>query len=66
MGEVHMNKGRVGEDRGSKEMDRCPFTAIDFGSSAFLHLISISLILFLCCPLYLLFVFSRCTLFEKL
>jgi hypothetical protein len=22
-----MNKGRVGEDRGSKEMDRCPLTA---------------------------------------
>jgi hypothetical protein len=21
-----MNKGRVGEDRGSKEMDRCPLT----------------------------------------
>jgi hypothetical protein len=26
MGEVHMDKGRVGEDRGSKEMDRCPLT----------------------------------------
>jgi hypothetical protein len=26
MGEVHMNKGRVGEDRGSKEKDRCPLT----------------------------------------
>jgi hypothetical protein len=26
MGEVHMNKGRVGEDRGSKEMDGCPLT----------------------------------------
>jgi hypothetical protein len=26
MGGVHMNKGRVGEDRGSKEMDGCPLT----------------------------------------
>jgi hypothetical protein len=26
MREVHMNKGRVGEDRGSKEMDGCPLT----------------------------------------
>jgi hypothetical protein len=26
MGEVHMNKGRVGEDRGSKEKDGCPLT----------------------------------------
>jgi hypothetical protein len=26
MGEVHMNKGRVGEDRGSEEMDGCPLT----------------------------------------
>jgi hypothetical protein len=25
-GGIHMNKGRVGEDRGSKEMDRCPLT----------------------------------------
>jgi hypothetical protein len=26
MGEVHMDKGRVGEDRGSKETDGCPLT----------------------------------------
>jgi hypothetical protein len=26
MGEAHMNKGRVGEDGGSKETDRCPLT----------------------------------------
>jgi hypothetical protein len=26
MREVHLNKGRVGEDRGSKEMDGCPLT----------------------------------------
>jgi hypothetical protein len=26
MRKVHMNKGRVGEDRGSKETDRCPLT----------------------------------------
>jgi hypothetical protein len=26
MGEVHMSKGRVGEDRGSKETDGCPLT----------------------------------------
>jgi hypothetical protein len=24
--EIHMNKGRVGEDRGSKETDGCPLT----------------------------------------
>jgi hypothetical protein len=23
---MHMNKGRVGEERGGKEMDRCPLT----------------------------------------
>jgi hypothetical protein len=23
-GEIHMNRGRVGEERGGKEMDRCP------------------------------------------
>jgi hypothetical protein len=28
MGGVHMNKGRVGEDRGSKEMDGCPLTEV--------------------------------------
>jgi hypothetical protein len=26
VGEVHMNKGRVGEERGGKETDRCPLT----------------------------------------
>jgi hypothetical protein len=26
MGNVHMNKGRAGEDRGSKETDGCPLT----------------------------------------
>jgi hypothetical protein len=26
MREIHMNKGRVGEDRGSKETDGCPLT----------------------------------------
>jgi hypothetical protein len=26
VGEIHMNKGRVGEERGGKEMDRYPFT----------------------------------------
>jgi hypothetical protein len=26
MGKVYMNKGRAGEDRGSKEMDGCPLT----------------------------------------
>jgi hypothetical protein len=26
VGEIHMNKGRVGEERGGKEMDRCPYT----------------------------------------
>jgi hypothetical protein len=24
--EIHMNKGRVGEERGGKKIDRCPFT----------------------------------------
>jgi hypothetical protein len=28
MREVHMNKGTVGEDRGSKEMDGCPLTVL--------------------------------------
>jgi hypothetical protein len=26
VGEIHMNKGRVGEKRGGKETDRCPLT----------------------------------------
>jgi hypothetical protein len=25
-GGIHMNQGRVGEDRGSEETDRCPLT----------------------------------------
>jgi hypothetical protein len=32
MGNIHMNKGRAGEDRGSKETDGCPLTP---SSSAF-------------------------------
>jgi hypothetical protein len=31
MGEIHINKGRVGEERGGKETDGCPLTD---GSSA--------------------------------
>jgi hypothetical protein len=27
VGEIHMNKGRVGEERGGKEMDGCPLTS---------------------------------------
>jgi hypothetical protein len=27
-GEIHMNKGRVGEERGGKEMDGCPLTSV--------------------------------------
>jgi hypothetical protein len=27
VGDIHMNRGRVGEDKGGKEMDRCPLTA---------------------------------------
>jgi hypothetical protein len=26
VGEIHMNRGRVGEERGGKEMDGCPLT----------------------------------------
>jgi hypothetical protein len=26
VGEIHINNGRVGEERGGKEMDRCPLT----------------------------------------
>jgi hypothetical protein len=26
VGKIHMNKGRVGEERGGKEIDRCPLT----------------------------------------
>jgi hypothetical protein len=25
-GRIHMNRGRVGEERGGKDMDRCPLT----------------------------------------
>jgi hypothetical protein len=32
MGKVHMNKGRAGEDRGSKETDSCPLTAAGYSS----------------------------------
>jgi hypothetical protein len=32
VGEIHMNKGRVGEERGGKEMDGCPLTG-QVGSS---------------------------------
>jgi hypothetical protein len=28
MREVHMDKGRVGENRGSKETDGCPITKV--------------------------------------
>jgi hypothetical protein len=28
VGEIHMNKGRVGEERRGKKMDRCPLTGI--------------------------------------
>jgi hypothetical protein len=28
VGKIHMNKGRVGEERKGKETDRCPFTDI--------------------------------------
>jgi hypothetical protein len=33
VGHIHMNRGRVGEERGGKETDRCPLTswAIDVG-----------------------------------
>jgi hypothetical protein len=29
-GGIHINKGRVGKDRGSKEMDGCPLTGLKF------------------------------------
>jgi hypothetical protein len=32
VGEVHINKGRVGEERGGKEMDRCPLTGASPGT----------------------------------
>jgi hypothetical protein len=28
VGEIHMNRGRVGEERGGKEMDGCPLTLL--------------------------------------
>jgi hypothetical protein len=33
-----MDKGRVGEDRGSKETDRCPLTTSVFSPHAYLPL----------------------------
>jgi hypothetical protein len=39
MGEAHMSKGKVGEDRGSKETDRCPLTGgSNISNSASTHL----------------------------
>jgi hypothetical protein len=35
-GGIHINKGRVGEDRGSKETDRCPLTVSSHRHSAYL------------------------------
>jgi hypothetical protein len=29
-GEIHMNKGRVGEERRGKEMDGCPLTGCHY------------------------------------
>jgi hypothetical protein len=34
-GGIHMNKGRVGEDRGNKETDGCPLTGV-VGATDFL------------------------------
>jgi hypothetical protein len=28
VGDIHMNRGRVGEERGGKKMDRCPLTLL--------------------------------------
>jgi hypothetical protein len=39
MGGVYMNKGRVGEDRGSKETDGCPLT---LGDSEILQVLVVS------------------------
>jgi hypothetical protein len=33
-GEIHMNKGRVGEERKGKETDRCPLTLPPLQSAA--------------------------------
>jgi hypothetical protein len=30
VGRIHMNRGRVGEERGGKEKDRCPFTTVQY------------------------------------
>jgi hypothetical protein len=30
-GEIHMNRGRVGEERGGKETNGCPLTKLGFG-----------------------------------
>jgi hypothetical protein len=32
VGEIHMNKGRVGEEKRGKEVDRCPLTLPPFKS----------------------------------
>jgi hypothetical protein len=32
-----MNRGRVGEERGGKEMDGCPLTELDFQVLSFAH-----------------------------
>jgi hypothetical protein len=44
-----MDRGRVGEDRGSKETDGCPLTAWVF-IVLFLCLFSYNLYLFVLCP----------------
>jgi hypothetical protein len=31
-----MNKGRIGKDRGSKEMDRCPLTMTTMCTNAYM------------------------------
>jgi hypothetical protein len=51
-GGIHMNKGRVGEDRGSKEIDGCPLTGNVRGhpSISLLPLSSPTLHLFICIP----------------
>jgi hypothetical protein len=49
VGEIHMNKGRVGEERGGKETDGCPLTvgllyrlSMFFLCSNYYHLPSVS------------------------
>jgi hypothetical protein len=36
-GGIHMNRGRVGEERGGKEMDGCPLTLPPLQSAASRH-----------------------------